>query len=121
MAMKRKRAESSASTPKTSRPRRRRARPVPRWLTGNAELDAVAQRRCLMVLSVLSGEKPVTTVVEELGISRGLYYQLETRAVLAMLSALTPGAEAATSTSEASPAQRVQALEEKVARLEKDK
>ena len=34
---------------------------MPRWLKAQASSeDAVAQRRCLLMLSVLSGEKPVT-------------------------------------------------------------
>lgn len=52
----------------------------------------MARRRCLMVLSVLSGEKPVTDAILEAGISRGLYYQLEEKALRAMLRALAPGA-----------------------------
>src|SRR5688572_32482695 len=88
--MGRKRVETSAPPKRT---RARRARPTPRWLTGRPDLDDLARRRCLMVLSVLSGEKPVTTAVEELAISRGTYYQLETKAILAMLRALAPGAE----------------------------
>ena len=58
------------------------------------EIDRIAQQRCLMVLSVLSGEKPVTDAIAEAGISRGTYYQLETRALSAMLRALGPLASA---------------------------
>lgn len=46
-----------------------------------------------MILSVLSGTTPVSQAVEEAKISRGTYYQLETRAMKAMLQALMPGAE----------------------------
>jgi hypothetical protein len=99
----------------------RRARPTPRWLTGRTDLDQVAQRRCLMILSVLSGEKPVTTAVEELGISRGHYYQLETKALVAMLRAVAPGAEAAGSPDDASMAKRIAELEAKLSKLEQDK
>jgi hypothetical protein len=118
--MPRKRAASSGRQ-RPSKKRAPRARPVPRWLKGQRDLDEVAQRRCLMVLSVLSGEKPVTTVVEELGISRGLYYQLETKALLAMLRALQPGAEGATTPEGASAGARIAELEAKVTRLEQDK
>ena len=114
--------QKSPSMNTSKRPTRRRAqraRPVPRWLTGNADLDAVAQRRCLMLLSVLSGERPVTSVVEELGLSRGTYYQLETRALVAMLRALAPGAE--TNPEGATQAGRIAELEERVAQLEQDK
>ena len=120
--MKRKRA--AASTPATTSVNRRRAlrgRPTPRWLTGRKDLDEVAQRRCLLVLSVLSGEKPVTAAIAEMGISRPLYYQLESKALLAMLAALAPGVSTATSAVELSPLHRVAALEEKVAELEQDK
>jgi hypothetical protein len=43
-----------------------------------------------MVLSVLSGEKPVSDAIAETKISRGTYYQLETRALNGMLAALKP-------------------------------
>src|SRR2546423_3901723 len=78
-----------------SKPRRRRhrARPVPGWLKEQQDLDEMAKRRTLMVLEVLSGQKPVTDAVEEAQISRPLYYQLETKAVRAMLAALQPGAD----------------------------
>ena len=72
--------------------RRLRERPIPKWLR-TTELDEMARRRCLLILSVLSGTTPVTQAIEEAGISRGTYYQLETRAMKAMLQALMPGAE----------------------------
>jgi hypothetical protein len=43
-----------------------------------------------MVLSVISGEKPVTEAIAQAKVSRGTYYQLETRALKAMLAALNP-------------------------------
>jgi hypothetical protein len=49
----------------------------------------VAQRRCLLLLSVLSGEVSVTDAIAQAGISRPLYYLLEERALLAMLRALS--------------------------------
>jgi hypothetical protein len=81
----------------------------------------MAQRRCLLVLSVLSGEKTVTTAIEELQISRPFYYQLETKALLAMLRSLAPGADGATNPDEATPARRIAELEREVARLEREK
>jgi hypothetical protein len=122
--MKRKRAAASTAEPATTPVNRRRAlrgRPTPRWLTGRKDLDEVAQRRCLLVLSVLSGEKPVTAAIAEMGISRPLYYQLESKALLAMLAALAPGVSTATSAVELSPAHRMATLEDKVAELEQDK
>jgi hypothetical protein len=98
--------------------RKRRPRPTPRWLTRRPDLDEMAKRRCLLVLSVLSGERPVSDVIEEAQISRPMYYQLEERALRAMLLALTPGASEPGATE---PAKRVAELEERVAQLEADK
>jgi len=70
-----------------------------------------------MLLSVLSGEKPVSEAIVESGISRASYYQMETRALNAMLRVLSP-----TSTEEGledtSPARRIAELEQQVRRLE---
>ena len=74
-----------------------------------------------MVLSVLSGEKPVTDAIGEAKVSRGTYYQLETRALNAMLAALNP---LATVTKNAMPdfsATRIEALLERIAQLEQEK
>lgn len=73
-----------------SRPRRHRSRPVPKWLKERQDLDEMARRRCLLVLSVLSGEKPVSDAIAESGLSRNTYYQLEEKALEGMLSALGP-------------------------------
>jgi hypothetical protein len=73
-----------------------------------------------MVLSVLSGERPVTEAIGEAKISRGFYYQLETRALMAMLRALTPGTEADGS-ADATLSGRLSALEAQVRRLEQEK
>lgn len=97
---------------------RRRARTTPEWLHEREDLDEMARRRCLMVLSVLSGERPVTDVIAEAQISRGTYYNLEERALKAMLVALVPGATEAPSES---PAMRIAELEKKVAQLEQQK
>lgn len=96
--------------------RKNRARPTPRWLLSSEQLDRVAQARCLLVLSVLSGEKPVSEAIAEAGISRGGYYQLETRALRAMLRALLPGASE--EGEESSPVRQMAALEAKVKKLE---
>lgn len=113
---------TTRKTPATDTRRKRRSRPLPRWLTGSTELDDMAKRRCLMILSVLSGERPVSEVIEEHGLSRGTYYNLEERALDAMLAALVPGASAETSdASSAIPAKRIADLEAKVQRLEQEK
>lgn len=70
-----------------------------------------------MVLSVLSGETPVTDAIKTAGISRGTYYQLETRALSAMLRALGPQASA--EGLETSPVRQIAALEAKVKALER--
>jgi hypothetical protein len=97
--------------------RRHRPRTTPKWLLKSEEIDLIAQRRCLMVLSVLSGETPVTDAIKTAGISRGTYYQLETRALSAMLRALGPLASA--EGLETSPVRQIAALEAKVKELER--
>jgi hypothetical protein len=73
-----------------------------------------------MVLSVLSGEKPVSEAIVEAEMTRAHYYHLEKRAVLAMLRALMPGGEG--SDGEAVTLNgKVKDLEEKVVRLEREK
>src|SRR5436190_6261923 len=117
------RKRTTSSTPQSTKPSRRRAerkRGIPRWLSGRKDLDAVAQRRTMLILSVLSGQTPVTTAIAEHGISRPLYYQLETKAVVAMMQALVPGASAASSTDDATPMRRIAELEAKISRLEQD-
>jgi hypothetical protein len=75
-----------------------------------------------MILSVLSGERPVSDVLEEQGISRGTYYNFEQRALEGMLAALIPLTPGETSElPSASPAKRIVELEAKVAKLERDR
>ena len=107
-----------ARPPRDASPRPRRSRPTPKWLLKTPDLDQVARNRVLLVLSVLSGEKPVSTAIEELGISRGLYYQLETKALNAMLLALAPGADGTAQPDATGLHHRLRDLEAKVARAE---
>lgn len=102
--------------------RKRRRRPIPRWLSSH-ELDAIARSRCLLVLSVLSGEKPVTDAIAQAKISRPGYYALETRALQAMLGALNPvaGALECGKPDLSVALARIKQLEQKVVRLEQDK
>jgi hypothetical protein len=75
------------------------------------------------MLSVLSGEKPVTDAIAEAGISRQLYYQLEEKALAAMLKALSPVAPAE-STAQAEVEQLKKELDEmhrRVHQLEQQK
>lgn len=101
--------------------RKNRSRSTPKWLLTAESLDAIAKARCLMVLRVLSGEQPVTEAIVEAKISRGTYYQLETRALNAMLSALNPLSSPDGTPDLTSPARRITELEAKVKRLEQDK
>jgi hypothetical protein len=105
------------------RRRKHRPRPVPRWLMKTEELDAIARSRCLMVLSVLSGEKPVSDAIGEAKISRGTYYQMETRALNAMLAALNPLASAKEDGSAdlSAAVARIEELQAKAQRLEQEK
>src|ERR1700754_1285286 len=110
--MKRKHTTNRSTPTKTDRRREPRRRGVPRWLTGRKDLDQVAQRRTLLILSVLSGHTPVTTAITEHGISRPLYYQLETKGLVGMMRALVPGANAGSSPDDATPMRQLVELEE---------
>jgi hypothetical protein len=84
----------------------------------------MARSRCLMVLSVLSGEKPVSDAIVEAKVSRGTYYQMETRALNAMVAALTPlgTTRPATESRELSRAKkRIHELEVQIELLKMDK
>jgi len=76
-----------------------------------------------MVLSVLSGETPVSDAIRQAKISRGTYYQMETRALEAMLVALNPLAcSCETGAPDLSAAAaRIGQLEAQVKTLEQDK
>lgn len=106
-----------------ARSRKHRPRPVPKWLTHSTEIEAVARSRCLLLLSVLSGEVPVSDAIAQAKISRGTYYQLETRALQAMLAALSPLASSAPdgSVDLSATTHRIAQLEQLVRRLEQEK
>ena len=112
-----------ASSKPNDKRRRNRPRPTPRWLKEQQDLDDVARRRCLMVLSVLSGEVPVTDAIVSTGISRQLYYQLEEKALRAMLRALAPGgtSEATGTPGADGMLRRMAELEERTKTLEQEK
>jgi hypothetical protein len=109
---------SKRERPAVPKNRRRRARPTPRWLMKTQDLDEMARRRCLLILSVLSGEKPVSAAIEEAQISRQLYYDLESRALAGMLAAMMPTHEGPAA---ATPAARIAELEKQVHKLEQEK
>lgn len=127
-AGKRQTTEVASSKPaqkptRRTGPRAHRPRPTPRWLTKQTEADQVAQRRCLLMLSVLSGETPVTDAIAAAGLSRATYYKLEERALRAMMWALSP-ASGPDGTEESALAQaraKVEELEAKVKGLEKER
>lgn len=98
-----------------------RPRPMPKWLKSPEGLDGIARSRCLMVLSVLSGEVPVSAAIAQAKISRGTYYQLETRALNAMLAALNPLATVAHVKVPDLSATRIEALMQRIRTLEQDK
>jgi len=109
------------TTPSDSR-RRRRARPTPTFLLEQQDQDAIAKRRVLMILRVLSGETPVTDAIEGSDISRQAYYQLEERALRAMMRALTPGVDAMVVTGpDPSMLRRIAELEARTKQLEQEK
>jgi hypothetical protein len=111
--MKSKRSQTVSAT----RRRATRSRPTPRWLLTSTELDQIAQRRCLALLSVLSGETSVSEAILQMQVSRGTYYTLESKALAGMLSALVPGAES-NEGQNGLPLSQLKALEEKVKKLE---
>ena len=74
-----------------------------------------------MVLSVLSGEMPVSVAIAQAKISRGTYYQLETRALNAMLAALNPLATVSHAKVPDLSATRIEALMQRIRTLEQDK
>jgi hypothetical protein len=115
------RPESDEKKPEVRR--KRRSRPTPKWLLEKQELDEVAKRRCLMVLEVLSGAKPVTDVVGEGQMSRATYYKLEERALGAMLRALSPtaGPDGTDGQALVAALARVAELEGKLAKTEQEK
>lgn len=119
--MKTKRVSRAGTADDRRRKPRRRA--VPRWLAKSQDLDAIARSRCLLVLSVLSGEKAVTEAIGEAKISRPGYYALETRALRAMLTALNPlgGVRDDGMPDLAAASCRITELERKATKLEQDK
>jgi hypothetical protein len=111
-------SQSASGRRGSKRTRRKRARPLPSQLKAQ-DLDEIAKRRCLMLLDVLSGRVPVTDAITQGKISRGTYYQLEAKALSAMMAAMSPTAEAG------GPAtvrtKELEALEQKVKKLEIEK
>jgi hypothetical protein len=110
MGTRRRRGGAAAS------PRRKKEARKPRWLLTTKDLDLIAQRRCLMILSVLSGEKSVEEASRDADIIPALYYQLEKKALTAMLAALVPGA-----TRDGSPGPAMVQMEKRIRDLETTK
>jgi len=76
---------------------RRTSHNMPLWLMQPSEQQAIAQRRTLMILSVLAGQSSVQEVIEQEQVSRTFYYQLEDRGLAGMMKALSPRVEGVTS------------------------
>jgi hypothetical protein len=121
--MKRTTSRPESDEKKPEARRKHRSRPTPKWLLQRQELDEVAKRRCLMVLEVLSGRKPVTDVIGDGQMSRATYYKLEERALGAMLRALSPtaGPDGTDGPALAEALTRVAELEGKLAKAEQDR
>lgn len=99
-----------------------RARPVPKWLKDSSPSpEGIARRRCVLMLSVLSGEKPVSDAIVEAGISRPAYYQMERRALNAMLTALDPRSTARKRAIADPTAAQIAKLLKRIRELEQDK
>lgn len=117
---RRRGGEAASGSPRPGR--RRRPRPMPKWLRQAQDLDQIGKARCLLVLDVLSGRTPVTDAIQAGKLSRGTYYQLETRALQAMLAALTPGVVTETGAADRlATTRRIATLEAQVRRLEQAK
>jgi hypothetical protein len=98
MKITRERADGpKAEAVKRPQRHRRTSHNLPSWLMQPSEQQAIAQRRTLMILSVLAGQKSVQEVIEEEQVSRTFYYQLEDRGLQGMLQALSPRVEGVTS------------------------
>jgi hypothetical protein len=120
MKITRERADGSP-VEKVRKPQRHRrtSHHLPLWLMRPAEQQAIAQRRTLMILSVLAGQKSVQEVIVEERVSRAFYYQLEDRGLQGMLKALSPRIEGETSEHRelAEARAQIQALGERVKAL----
>jgi hypothetical protein len=97
MKITRERADGAkAEGAKKLQRHRRTHHTLPLWLMQPTEQQAIAQRRTLMILSVLAGQKSVQEVIEEEQVSRTFYYQLEDRGLAGMMKALSPRVEGVT-------------------------
>lgn len=71
-----------------------------------------------MLLSVLSGELPVSTAIEREGISRQTYYLWETRALHAVLASMVPSELAPGFDPSVTPEQKIASLEKQLGQSE---
>ncbi len=104
------------STSVSKRGNRRKGVPA---VLSRLDADEMAKRRCVMLLNVLSGESSISQAIAEAKISSALYYQLEAKALSAMLRALSPERGAEDLGEEQS--RSLAGLEEKTKRLEMEK
>jgi hypothetical protein len=74
-----------------------------------------------MILSVLSGQKPVTDAIAEANISRQTYYQIEERAIQGMLMELGTASGHGVITEYKIARRTIEKLEKKLEKMEEDK
>lgn len=118
-----KKAHAAPAGQADGKRRKHRPRPTPKWLMRSEQIEAVARSRCLLLLSVLSGQVPVSDAITQAKISRAHYYQLETRALRAILASMNPLASSAPDGTPdlSATAARIEELEGQVRRLEQEK
>jgi hypothetical protein len=119
MSPKTESKKKSVPVEKPKRTRERRTRPTPKLLTEANEKNEVGKRRTLLVLSVLSGQRTVSDVIEESKMTRQSYYNMETRAVMVMLREL--GASGGLTAEYRRAQQEVREQELRIERLLEDK
>jgi len=110
---------TNTTTPAPSRRRRKSTRQPAAWLMSRQDIDELARRRCLLVLSLLSGECTMTEACAATQCSQGTLQGYERRALEAMVAALMP--DASSDGVSISSSQRIAELEAQVKHLEQGK
>lgn len=81
---------AGAEARKPPRRYQRRQAYTPKSLARVNPGSAVAHEQCLMILSVLSGQRTVSEVIEAAKMPRNVYYRMEDRALAGMMAGLDP-------------------------------
>ena len=87
-----------------------------RGLTGSPE----AKRRLRAILQTISGERSVKAVCEDLGIGEAAFYKLRARTLQESVEGLEPRPVGRPPSERSEDAQKVEALQEELARLERE-